>query len=133
MVACHKIESDKRVYVYWNLHHKCFSIRQGTRVVRHMNNVCLKDVKYLVQPAGRARVLKEKKKNVHAGLSGYYIDHVPVPVISFDVTYNPYKYETFVNTEDYEPQEWSEYAYLERQGHSPTIEAIFTREYFQKS
>ena len=133
MVACHKIESDKRVYVYWNLHHKCFSIRQGTRVVRHMNNVCLKDVKYLVQPAGRARVLIEKKKNVHAGLSVYYIDHVPVPVISFDVTYNPYKYETFVNTEDYEPQEWSEYAYLERQGHSPTIEAIFTREYFQKS
>jgi hypothetical protein len=98
-----------------------------------MNSVCLKDVKYLVQPAGRARVLREKKKNVHAGLSAYYIDHVPVPVISFDVTYNPYKYETFVNTEDHEPQEWSEYAYLERQGHSPTIEAIFTREYFQKS
>jgi hypothetical protein len=98
-----------------------------------MNSVCLKDVKYLVQPAGRARVLREKKKNVHAGLSGYYVDHVPVPAISFDVTYNPYKYETFVNTEDYEPQEWSEYAYLERQGHSPNIEAIFTREYFQKS
>jgi hypothetical protein len=133
MVACHEIEPSKRVYVYWNLHHKCFSIRQGTRVVRHMNSLCLKDVKYLVQPAGRAKVLREKKKNVHAGLSGYYVDSVPVPAVSFDVAYNPYKYETFVNTEDYQPQEWSEYAYLERQGHKPTIEAIFSSEYFQKS
>lgn len=131
MVACHKIEPNKRVYVYWNLHRKCFSIRQGTRVVKHTNNVCLKDVKYLVQPAGRAKVLREKRKNVHAGLSGYYVNSVPVPAISIDVTYNPYKFETFVETEYYQPQEWSEYAYLERVCKKPTIEAIFSSEYFQ--
>ena len=125
------IDPNKRVYVYFNLHRKCFSVRQGTRVVEHANRVCLKDVKYLVQPAGRKRVLKEK--NVHAGLSGYYVKSVPVPVISFDVTYNPYKYETFVNTEDHEPQEWSEYAYLECGKDWRNIEAIFTREYFEKS
>ena len=97
------IDKTKRVYVYFNLHRQCFSIRQGTRVVKHANRVCLKDVKYLVQPAGRKKVLKEKKKNVHAGLSGYYVKSVPVPVVSFDVTYNPYKYETFVdkNTEKF--------------------------------
>ena len=67
------IDPNKRVYVYFNLHRKCFSVRQGTRVVEHANRVCLKDVKYLVQPAGRKTVLKEKKKNVHAGLSGYYV------------------------------------------------------------
>ena len=127
------IDPNKRVYVYFNLHRKCFSIRQGTRVVEHANRVCLKDVKYLVQPAGRERVLKEKKKNVHAGLSGYYVKSVPVPVISFDVTYNPYKYETFVDTQDHEPQEWSEYAYLECGKDWRNIEAIFTREYFEKS
>ena len=127
------IDPKKRVYVYFNLHRKCFSIRQGTRVVEHANRVCLKDVKYLVQPAGRKKVLKEKKKNVHAWLSGYYVKSLPVHVISFDVTYNPYKYETFVDTQDHEPQEWSEYAYLECGKDWRNIEAIFTREYFEKS
>tara|TARA_R110002020_G_scaffold428107_1_gene637565 strand:+ start:667 stop:948 length:282 start_codon:yes stop_codon:yes gene_type:complete len=93
----------------------------------------LKDVRYLVQQAGRKKVLKEQRKNVHAGLSGYYIKSVPVPAISFDVTYNPYKYETFVDTQDHEPQEWSEYAYLECGKDWRNIEAIFTREYFEKS
>jgi hypothetical protein len=86
----------------------------------------------MVQPAGRAKVLKEKKKNVHAGLSGYYVDRVPVPAISFDVTYNPYKYDSFVDTEDHEAQEWSEYAHLTCGDGWRNIEAIFTREYFQK-
>tara|TARA_R110000824_G_scaffold92086_6_gene223646 strand:+ start:482 stop:715 length:234 start_codon:yes stop_codon:yes gene_type:complete len=75
--------------------------------------------------------LREKRKNVHAGLSGYYVNSVPVPAISIDVTYNPYKFETFVETEYYQPQEWSEYAYLERVCKKPTIEAIFSSEYFQ--
>ena len=38
-------------------------------------------------------------KNVHAGLSGYMVESVPVPVVSFDVTYNPFKYSSFVDTE----------------------------------
>ena len=126
------IDPNKRVYVYFNLHRKCFSVRQGNKVVEHANRVCLKDVRYLVQQAGRRKVLKEKRKNVHAGLSGYYVKSVPVPVISFDVTYNPYKYETFVDTQDHEPQEWSEYAYLECGKDWRNIEAIFTREYFEK-
>ena len=126
------IDRNKRVYVYINLHRKCFSVRQGTRVVEHTNQVCLKDVRYMVQPAGRAKVLKEKKKNVHAGLSGYYVDRVPVPAISFDVTYNPYKYDSFVDTEDHEAQEWSEYAYLTCGDGWRNIEAIFSREYFQE-
>ena len=65
-------------------------------------------------------------------MSGYYVKSVPVPVISFDVTYNPYKYETFVNTEDYEPQEWSEYAYLECGEGWKNIEAIFSQKYFEE-
>ena len=71
-------------------------------------------------------------KNVHAGLSGYMVDSVPVPSISFDVTYNPFKYSTFVDTIDREPQEWSEFAYLSCGGDWKNVEAIFTREYFSK-
>ena len=106
--------------------------RKFVNRIAHTNQLCLKDVKYLVQPAGRAKVLKEKKKNVHAGLSGYYVDRVPVPAISFDVTYNPYKYDSFVDTQDHEAQEWSEYAHLTCGDGWRNIEAIFTREYFSE-
>ena len=71
------IDPNKRVYVYFNLHRKCFSVRQGNKVVEHANRVCLKDVRYLVQQAGRKKVLKEKRKNVSCvvffSLGGFFI------------------------------------------------------------
>jgi hypothetical protein len=92
--------------------------------------VCLKYVRYLVQPAGRAKVIKERRKNVHAFLTGYLVDRVPIPMMSFDVIYNPYKYSTFVSVDDREPQEWSEYAHLSCGEGWKYVEAIFTSEYF---
>ena len=127
------IDRNRRVYVYYNLHRKIWSVRQSGNRVEHHKNICLRDVRYLVQPAGRKRVLKTGVKNVHAGLSGYMVDSVPVPVISFDVTYNPFKYSSFVDTEDKEPQEWSEFAYLSSGNGWKNVEAIFTREYFSEN
>ena len=124
------IDRNRRVYVYYNLHRKIWSVRQSGNRVEHHKNICLRDVRYLVQPAGRAKVLKERRKNVHAFLTGYLVDRVPVPLISFDVTYNPYKHATFVDTQDHEPQEWSEYAHLSCGEGWKYVEAIFTREYF---
>ena len=121
------IDKNKRVYVYFNLHKKCFSVRQSNKVVKHVNRICLKDVRYLVGDAGRKRVLETGTKNVHAGVSGYYVDHVPVPWISFDVTYNPYKYETFVSKDDREMIDHSDYAYLECGDGWRNIEAIFEK------
>ena len=127
------IDPNKRVYVYFNLHRNVFSIRQSNRVKCHAKQLCLKDVRYLVQPAGRSKVLETGVKNVHAGLSGYFVDRVPVPAVSFDVTYNPFKYSTFVDVEDREPQEWSEFAYLSSGNGWKNVEAIFTREYFSEN
>ena len=126
------IDRNRRVYVYYNLHKKIWSVRQSGSPVEHHKNICLRDVRYLVQPAGRKRVLATGVKNVHAGLSGYMVDSVPVPVVSFDVTYNPFKYKTFVNTEDHEPQDWSEFAYLSSGKHWKNVEAIFSTEYFSE-
>ena len=58
------IDKSKRVYVYFNLHKKCWSVRQSGRIVNHTDNVMLKDCRYLVGQAGRKKVLEEKRKNV---------------------------------------------------------------------
>jgi hypothetical protein len=64
---------SQRVEVYWNLHKNCFSYRPiGGRVI-HADSIVLKDVTFAVQPAGRERVLREKKKNVHAFVRGTLI------------------------------------------------------------
>ena len=91
--------------IYRNLHKKCFSVRQRGRVVGHLmddptEHVLLKDVKFAVQPAGRRKVLRERKKNVHAFVRGDMVSPHSVPYPGRDeftneVTYNPYHYSTF--------------------------------------
>ena len=94
---------NKDVEVYYNLHKKCLSVRKRGLVVDHVNSILLKNARFVVQPAGRKRVLKEKRKNVHAFVRGER-----VAVASFDGksernTYNPYKYKSFVSVETGKP------------------------------
>ncbi len=94
---------NKDVEVYYNLHKKCLSVRKRGLVVDHVNSILLKNARFVVQPAGRKRVLKEKRKNVHAFVRGER-----VAVASFDgkserITYNPYKYKSFVSVETGKP------------------------------
>jgi hypothetical protein len=96
------IDIHKPVEVYRNLHKKCWSVRQGGKVKVHTSYICLQDVKFVVQPAGREKVLKEKKKNVHAFVKGYLISHKTMNRLNKDiewtmdvVTYNPYKHPYF--------------------------------------
>ena len=91
----------QRVNVYRNLQKKMWSVRQGGRVIFHCNRIILKDVKFFVQAAGRARVLREKRKNVHAYVSGYLsnvkeVNKYPDNDNWAEVTYDPYKHETFI-------------------------------------
>jgi len=102
-----------KVFVYYNLHKKCWSIKalEGPnkgRVVAHAATVILNEVQFKVSEAGRQRVLREKKKNVHAGAVGVLECYDPQEAyfntaISMPVTYNPYKYETFVNAISKQP------------------------------
>jgi len=94
---------NKNVEVYYNLHKKCLSVRRRGIVIDHVNSILLKNARFVVQPAGRKRVLKEKRKNVHAFVRGER-----VAVASFDgkserITYNPYKYKSFVSVETGKP------------------------------
>ena len=96
------IDIHKPVEVYRNLHKKCWSVRQGGKVKVHTSYICLQDVKFVVQPAGREKVLREQKKNVHAFVKGYLISAKTVNRLNKDidmtraaVTYNPYKHPHF--------------------------------------
>lgn len=106
--------TPKKVEVYWNLHKKCWSVRHKGTVIAHMGKVCLHGVQWVVQPAGRKRVLKEGKKNVHAFARGNLCigDREADGSCTVPVTYNPYRYTTFIRSDKEEPITESEYALL---------------------
>jgi len=104
-----------RVFVYFNLHRKVWSIKalEGPdkgRVIAHSKYVVLRNARGKVSQAGRQRVLREGRKNVHAGIVGdwSYADLAELPGVDRRVTYNPYKYETFVYLYDETPFEGSD-------------------------
>ena len=114
-----------KVFVYWNLHKDMWSVKalEGPskgRVIHRLQSVVLSDVEGKVSEAGRQRVLRERKKNVHAGMVGYltegelYKDHIRS--IGDRITYNPYKYESFVHTVDESRFEGAAWAYLNAWG-----------------
>jgi len=128
------IDYDKRLYVYWNIQKKTWSVRQSGKVVGHTSLIFLKDCRFLVGKAGQERVRREKKKNVHAGVSGYLAMNAEVPTFEADrdcfVMYNPYKHDTFIQRtgicDDKYPipvteSEWAKMYVLEGK---PTVRAI---------
>jgi len=104
-----------RVEVYFNLHKYIWSVRscKTGRVILHTDEVHIDNPTFVVRKAGRERVLREGKKNVHAFVRGDMtvfndFDHIKV---GFDpdyvdytlVSYNPYKHDTFVDVCDVRP------------------------------
>jgi len=104
------------VEVYYNLHKKTFSVRHAGRVWFHTNVLTLRNCKFAVQPAGRAKVLKEKKKNVHAFVRGFFVrgdDHTNHRMLhAAQAMYNPYKTSTFVDIGTGEPVYEADMVYL---------------------
>ena len=121
-----------KVFVYFNLHKKLYSIKAldgpcKGRVVAHATHVALDNCTFAVSEAGRQRVIREQKKNVHAGVMGILVSFKGQyrKGCEFELTaaecrgwywttscerlaecakkygvpikYNPYKYETFVS------------------------------------
>ena len=93
-----------RAYVYYNLHKKCWSLKnwKSKRVEKHAKRVVMINCEMKVSEAGRQRVLKEKRKNVHAGILGKVLSCTDaeqcrqLPEEFQQITYCPYKYKTFV-------------------------------------
>ena len=93
--------------LYWNLHKKKWSLqnRQTGRVQQHVTAYTMYDAKFVVRPAGQAKVRREGKKNVHAFAvgTGGFRDGIATCLSGRPVTYNPYVNDTFVFADTGEP------------------------------
>ena len=86
----------EKVRVYRNLHNNRISVRAKEGVIYHAFNIVLSDVKFTVSKAGRERVLREKKKNVHAFAVGTVVKYdVQASFQGTAVGYNPYEADHF--------------------------------------
>ena len=88
------IDPTKPIEVYKNLNRNCWSVRQGGIVMLHTDAIALEQCQFKVSEAGRQRVLKEKRKNVHAFIKGIFIRKGDL-VKGDKVTYDPYKMSSF--------------------------------------
>ena len=92
-----------------NLHKKLWSVqdRKTGLVIAHTDHIALTDAKFVVRKAGREKVLREGRKNVHAFAVGYIGLKNGIATCmtegSRPVTYNPYKNDTFVFADTGEP------------------------------
>ena len=109
-----------RVEVYFNLHKYIWSVRscRTGRVMLHTDEVHINNPTFVVRKAGRERVLREGKKNVHAFVRGditVFNDFDPDYVDYTLVSYNPYKFDTFVDVCDTRPVRTAKRAVLKIQ------------------
>lgn len=90
------VNYGQKVLVYKNLHNGLYSIMcpKSRRVLAHGTDFNLVDCHFRVSEAGRQRVIKEKRKNVHAFVIGIYTDGVRERV-KIPVSYNPYESNKF--------------------------------------
>lgn len=96
------------VRIYRNLHTKTLSMQSKVngkwKVIGHPTSVSLNNVRFLVYKSGRDRVLREKKKYVHAYVEGE-LEFSNHGILSDGklISYNPYKMDSFYILESNEP------------------------------
>jgi hypothetical protein len=96
---------NMKVKVYWNLHRDCWSIQHKGKVIGHASSLMLSDVTFKVYESGRQRVLREKKKNVHAFACGTLLEKNLEKPDSMNraISYNPYRFSFFFDKASLEP------------------------------
>ena len=120
------------VEVYYNLHKKCLSVRNRLTglVVKHTHAIKLVgsngryggSVHFSVSEKGRQRVIEDQRKNVHAYVQGNVIlkniksleeRKARKPKVLRQVTYNPYKYASFVDVKTGEAVEYAKEVFID--------------------
>lgn len=115
MSATTQLKEGDKVFVYFNLKKKLFSVRKVSTglVVAHLLKVSLNDARFKVSQKGRERVLRERVKNVHAGVEGFFtFDNKNS--LTHNATYNPYKYSSFVDSKTLDSVDYASVVMLEK-------------------
>lgn len=95
------------IRVYFNSHLNTFSVQtkgdEGWRVSEHLSSddfILISNPTFVVRKSGRDRVLKERKKNVHAWVEGKRVYIYPgYSSLNYDlVRYNPYVAPSFLTS-----------------------------------
>lgn len=112
---------NKPVYVYKNLHKALYSIKQKGVVVAHAERLCLGEVEFIVNEKLRQKVLRDKQKNVHAYLKGFYETSgmgtcATRNDLSVAVYYNPYITKKFINKNYNTELKGAKFAILDKNG-----------------
>lgn len=102
------LDPSKPVQVYRNLHLGGYSIRQGGVVRAHAKQLCLKHVRFIVNERGRQRILRTRKKAVHAYAEGILCDSgmgvtAESTRLPAQIVYNPFTMSQF-QTKNFTPQ-----------------------------
>ena len=89
------METTIPVRVYFNLTRKVWSIQsyqpgKGWRLLTHATHLTLQNAVTKVSESGRQRVIRERKKYVHAYIQGELIRTVPQSHSDRRLSYNPY-------------------------------------------
>ncbi|MDP4096281.1 hypothetical protein OIN60_05790 [Paenibacillus sp. P96] len=111
------VEDGQLVLIAFHLHKRCFSVRLATtrKVAGYTDRIIVRDVRFPVSSSGRMRVLRERKKNVHAFVKGKYeqdIDSLSQLQLR-EAYYNPYQVTGFVDRETAEPLNYADIAVCE--------------------
>jgi hypothetical protein len=108
---CPEWMEGRNVRVYYNLRTHCWSVKdRDTKakghhkgkglVLCHTRQIALSTVTPYVSEAGRQRVIREQRKNVHAFLDGFVRYDITCDESKYDdigrVGYNPYVHDSFV-------------------------------------
>jgi hypothetical protein len=108
-----------KTYIYKNLHKDTWSLMERGIVRAHSDNVIVESGEFRVRPAGREKVLREQRKTVHAFVVGYPVAEDATTLAAVEgiklalgepvqVSYNPYRGDTFYRKDTDESVESAE-------------------------
>ncbi len=100
------VQQGQRVDVYKNLQVGAFSIRcsKTQKILAHAPSVRISNCEFKVSESGRQKVLKHRRKKVHAFIRGTFeAAGEDLPDMDHSVYYDPYKTEYFRLVDTNEP------------------------------
>jgi hypothetical protein len=108
---------SQEVFVYRNLNRgRLFSIKDKKTglVIAHADKFRIENVKCKISEAGRQRVIRERRKNVHGQLLGIFTGECEMNIEELvEVYYDPYTLDSFIDKSTGEKLEYIDFVYFE--------------------